>query len=495
MLVRSPDALWNMEIHCTRPGCPRPQNVFADLDDKATLQTAQQKYCTTCGMPLILVGRYIPTKLLGQGGFGAAFLARDRYTPTMRYCVVKLFQPSGDLSPQQLGIAQSLFEREAEVLEQLGSTHPQIPDLFAFFPLSVKSLYQSGKDDQFFYLVQEFIDGQNLEEELNTKGKFSEAEALEVVREIVKVLKFVHENGSIHRDIKPSNIMRHRNGRLYLLDFGAVKQVTTGGTPAGKSTGIYSQGFAPPEQMAGAQVYPSTDLYALAVTVITLITGKETAELYDSYSNSWSWRNYAQVSDTLADVLDRMLLPTPNQRFQSAQDVLDALTAPPPPPPPPPVTPPPRPAQPQKPAPSVNPSPSVQASTPPPIPVAPSPPQSLSRQPRFSISEMLAGAAFTGFEGALLFTILRSFMGISGFSMGLLGAIVGGLIFIQYRRIIEGKDLLILGGLTLALMLWPTLQAGMGFGSVVVVAVFAGAGAIAITALFRLIYLLLSRLL
>jgi serine/threonine-protein kinase len=116
-----------MEIYCTRPSCPRPQNHFPDLDNKATLKTAQQKYCTSCGMPLILVGRYLPLKLLGQGGFGAAFLARDRYTPAMRQCVVKQFQPSGDLNPQQFQMAQDLFEREAEVLEQLGCRHPQIP--------------------------------------------------------------------------------------------------------------------------------------------------------------------------------------------------------------------------------------------------------------------------------------------------------------------------------------------------------------------------------
>jgi serine/threonine protein kinase len=273
-----------MELHCTRPGCPRPENFFTDLDNTATLQTAQQKYCTACGMPLILVGRYLPSKLLGKGGFGAAFLARDRYTPGMRQCVVKHFQPSGDLSPQQLEIAQKLFEREAEVLEQLGRRHPQIPDLFAFFPLSVPSL-QRGKEDQFFYLVQEFIDGKDLENELARRGKYSEAEVLEVLREILKVLKFVHDHHSIHRDIKPSNIMRDRTGRLYLLDFGAVKQVTKAapGTPAGRSTGIYSMGFAPPEQMAGSQVYPSTDLYALAVTIVTLLTGKEAGELYDSY--------------------------------------------------------------------------------------------------------------------------------------------------------------------------------------------------------------------
>lgn len=272
-----------MEIHCTRPGCPRPQNFFSDLDDPGLVRTAQQKYCTSCGMPLILVGRYMPSRLLGRGGFGAAFLARDRYTPAMRQCVVKQFQPSGDLSPQQVTLAQGLFEREAEVLEQLGNTHPQIPNLFAFFPLSVPSS-QGGKDEQFFYLVQQFIDGQDLEHERHIRGKFSEDQALEVLKEILNVLEFVHQNGSIHRDIKPSNIMRDRNGRLYLLDFGAVKQVTKGITSA-RSTGIYSQGFAPPEQMAGAQVYPSSDLYALAVTVITLLTGKDTEALYDAYSN------------------------------------------------------------------------------------------------------------------------------------------------------------------------------------------------------------------
>ncbi|MEQ8467869.1 protein kinase domain-containing protein [Coleofasciculus sp. E1-EBD-02] len=476
-----------MEIYCTRPTCSRPQNFFADLDDKATLQTAQQKYCTACGMPLILVGRYLPTKLLGQGGFGTAFLARDRYTPTMRDCVVKQFQPSGDLSPQQLAIAQGLFEREAEVLEQLGNDHPQIPNLYAFFPLSVSNLHQSGKEDQFFYLVQEFIDGQDLEEELQTKGTFSEAEVLEVLRAMLKVLQFVHDNGSIHRDIKPSNIMRHQNGRLYLLDFGAVKQVTKGaaGTPSGKSTGIYSMGFAPPEQMSGAQVYPSTDLYALAVTLIMLLTGKEPEELYDSYNNSWNWRPYTQVSDTLAEVLNRMLLPTPNKRFQSAQEVMDALKprrTPPAPPPPPPPTP--------KPQPAVQQQPVVQ-----PQPVVQQQPAIQRPKSRFTLSETLISAGFTGFEGALLFIALKSFLGISGISVGLVGMIVGGLIYTQYRRIIEGKDLLILAGITLVLLFIPALRVGLSIPGVILTGAFVAAGAIAITALFRLIYLLLSRFL
>jgi serine/threonine protein kinase len=480
-----------MEIYCTRPGCSRPQNVFAELDNKATLQTAQQKYCTSCGMPLILAGRYIPSKLLGQGGFGAAFLARDRYTPRMRDCVVKQFQPAGDLSPQQLTIAQNLFEREAEVLEQLGSSHPQIPDLYAFFPLSVHSV-QGGKEEQFFYLVQEFIDGQTLEEELNTNGPFSEDKVLEVLREIIKVLKFVHDNGSIHRDIKLSNIIRHKNGLLYLLDFGAVKQVTrgAGGNQANRSTGIYSIGFAPPEQMSGSQVFQSTDLYALAVTAIVLLTGKNPEDLYDSFNNGWEWKNYAQVSQNLANVLDRMLLSSPNQRFQSAQDALDALTA-------------------QSASPPLSSFPSTLPAVtqppnnnPTPIPTPPihraapnQSPQPLARQSNFSLLEILGSAAFTGFEGGLIFIALKSFLGISGISMGLLGGIVGGLIFVQYRRFIEGKDLPIIAGITLALMLIPALRVGLELPLVMVVGVLAGAGAIAATALFRLIYLLLSRLL
>lgn len=494
-----------MEIYCTRPGCPRPQNFFADLDDKTTLITVQQKFCTACGMPLILVGRYIPSRLLGKGGFGTAFLARDRYTPTLRQCVVKQFQPSADLNPQQLKTAQDLFEREAETLEELGSAHAQIPNLYAFFPLITPSM-QPGKEDQFFYLVQEFIDGQDLEAELTAKGTFSQAEALEVLQEILKVLKFVHESNSIHRDIKPSNIMRDRKGRLVLLDFGAVKQVTTvPGSASGRSTGIYTPGYAPPEQMSGNQVYPSSDLYALAVTVVELLTGKRPTggELYDSYNNQWQWRNYAQVSDTLGKVLDRMLSSTPNQRFQSAQDVLDALNSRPTPAPPPlPVTQPP----------SVQASISPTMMPPPPVsqpsatasvtatPVNPQPvtssPSLRVKRSNLSLVELLTGAAFTGFEGALLLIALTSLLPSPGISIGLWGMVLGGLIFAEFRRIIEKFDLLIIAGVTLAVVVFfKALQHSLPIPSIIVISLLAAAGAIAVTALFRLVYLLLSRFL
>lgn len=486
-----------MEICCTRPSCPRPINHFADLDDITTLKTIQQKFCTTCGMPLMLLGRYLTVRLLGQGGFGAAYLARDRYTPAMRQCVVKQFQPSGDLSPDQLQLAQSLFEREGQVLEQLGN-HPQIPDLLAFFELDVPNR-NASKPDRFFYLVQEFIDGQNMEEEMAQKGRFSEAGVIELLEEILKVLKFVHENGSIHRDIKPSNIMRRRDGRFYLLDFGAVKQVATAPLAgAGKaSTGIYSMGFAPPEQMQGNVVYPATDLYALAVTCLMLLTGKDPSELYDAYSNSWKWRSEAKVSDRLAQVFDRMLLPSPRDRFQSADDVVAALkhtNSPPPIAPKPVLTAPPTP-------PPIAPKP---APVPIPAPIAPAPAPAIKRRP-FSTLEILGGAAFTGFEGGLLAIALASLFGTAtnpSFWLVLAG-VLGVMVFAQSRRWIEKVDLMIIAAITLALVLFvPFLSgivgtlgvAGTSISVILLVSVFSALMAVAVATVFRLIYNLLSRL-
>lgn len=464
-----------MEVYCTRPRCSRPQNFFPDLDDPATLRTVQQKYCMACGMPLILRDRYVPIKVLGRGGFGAAFLARDRDTPRMRLCVVKQFQPVGNMSDTQLQLAQNLFEREAEVLEEIGSQHDHIPDLFAYFTVKVPGL-QPGLEDKFFYLAQEYIDGQNLEEELIEKNKFSEAEVVEVLQEILKILQFVHDKGIIHRDIKPSNIMRRRDGRLFLLDFGAVKQVTK--VPVGtgnSSTGIYSQGFAPPEQMSGGQVYPSTDLYALAVTIITLLTGQEPTQLFDSYSNQWKWKQYAQASSQLASILDKMLLSPPNQRFQSAGEALSALAnvsavfLPPthvPPQPPIPVTQPPQPLQP-----------------PPPL------------QPRFTTLEVLVGAAFSGFEGALIGIALFSLLKSPVLTLIASSLILGVMIFAQWRRWIGDSwlDRLLIPGITLGIIYF--LGTGFGLQEILIFAVAGALVAVALTSLFRLIYNLLSMIL
>jgi serine/threonine-protein kinase len=413
-------------------------------------------------------------KLLGRGGFGAAFLACDRYTPGMRQCVVKQFQPAGNLSATLLKLAQDLFEREAIVLEEIGTQHEQIPDLFAYFPVIVSSFSQPGQQDQFFYLVQEYIDGQNLEEELNHKGQFSEQEVLNVLQNVLKILQFVHNKGIIHRDIKPSNIMRHRNGKLYLLDFGAVKQVAN--TPpggVGSSTGIFSLGFAPPEQMSGGQVFPSTDLYALGVTAVMLLTGeKDVTKLFDVYSNQWKWQERVSVSPLVANTLDRMLLPAANQRFQSAQEVLEALNLN---------------VQPVIPT-QINPrQPTQIKSQPQPTPTQP------AQQIPLSTLELLMGAGFSGFEGGLIAIALYSVLRSPNITFVACAVILAILIFGQKQRWIEKTEMLVLAAATWGVIFFfPVLRAGLSIEQVIILSVAAGLVAIAVTALFRLIYKLLT---
>jgi serine/threonine-protein kinase len=481
-------------------------------------------------MELILKDRYIPLKLLGRGGFGAAFLARDRYTPAMRLSVVKQFQPAGDLTPDQLHLAQNLFEREGEVLEDLGK-HPQIPDLYAFFEIDPPPGGAAGQPNKFFYLVQEYIDGQTLEETLERTGTFSEAEITQLLLEILPVLKFVHESGSIHRDIKPSNIIRRRDGVYYLLDFGAVKQVTSGaavGAQPGRSTGIYSMGFAPPEQMRGDRVYPATDLYALAVTCVMLLTGKDPADLYDNYSDRWNWRAYTQVSDRLEAVLNRLLQAAPNQRFQSAAEVLQALK--------PAATPQPahstavqsspaqapsvpsasaRPAVPQTPSPSPRPTPLPNVQPAIAQPAVTQPPSlgkrgSMRRPARsFSLGELIGSAAFTGSETGLVAIAAASLLGTAAPTWLIAtGVAIAGLVVAQYFRWIEKVDLLIIGAVTLGIVaFFPALHAipalgltaGAALSQVLSVlaplVILSGLGVVAIALVFRLIYTLLSRLL
>ncbi len=457
-----------MEVCCTRPHCQHPKNHFPDLDDIKTLKTVPQKFCTNCGMPLILRDHYLPIKLLSRGGFGAAFLAIDRDTPTIKKCVVKQFQPSSNLTEEALKKAKILFEQEAKILEEIGNEHKQIPNLFAEYTVTVQSL-QSGQQDKFFYLVQEYIDGQTLEEELVQEGKFSEIGVKQILTEILPILTFIHDRGIIHRDIKPSNIMRRHDGRLFLLDFGAVKQVTNTPANSSSSTGIYSMGFAPPEQMAGNQVFPSTDLYALAVTVITLLTGQEASKLFDAYTNQWQWRSQVAVSPQLAGILDKMLLPAANQRFQSSQEVLEALCPP-------------------SVAPTVLPqTPQVQS-------------QPLQRtipvQPAFATWELFAGAAFSGFEGALIAIAFFGLVKNPIITLTVAVVILNGLIFAQTKRWLEKFDLLIIPAVSFAIIFFiPFLRSNIAIEQVIMLAAIAALISIAVTTLFRLIYKLMSSIL
>ena len=317
-----------MDIYCTRPHCEQPLNSFADLDDSNLLKTVHQRHCSNCGMPLILDGRYLPIKLLQQGGLGVAFIGCDRRTPGLKRCVIKQLQVNPSFNANQVEIATKLFHREAEVLEKLGE-HPKIPRLYAFLELTTLGS-APYREQKFFYLVQEYIEGQNLQQELAVKGKFAEAQVIFVLKEIAKILEFIHFRDTIHRDIKPSNIMRDLQGTIHLIDFGAVKQVVvqTPGEIDRNMTCVFTPEYAPWEQRQGQNVYPSSDLYALGVTCINLLTGKQPADLLNGETNEWQWRTPdLHVSNALAEIIDKMLCHLPSERFQSARAVLDTLEA------------------------------------------------------------------------------------------------------------------------------------------------------------------------
>ena len=490
-----------MDVYCTRPHCLQPVNRFPDLDNRRTVKTIEQKYCESCGMPRILGGRYIPQAPIERGGFGATYRAIDRYTPTFRPCVVKQFQPAGTLSTSQLHKAQILFEREAHALENLGNPHPQIPDLFAYFELEVPPLQEGAPDDRFFYLVQEFIDGVTMTEELEQRGAFSEADVREILIEILKILQFVHERDNIHRDIKPSNIMRRFDGLLYLLDFGAVKQVSQGSTDF--STGIFSMGFAPPEQINGGQVYPATDLFALAVTTLALLTDRDPAELFDSYNSKWRW-DEIPVAGGLKFVLERMLQPVPSDRFTSAAAALSALgelsgaspfgspsiafplknqpLAP----------------QPANRFPTTFPSPSYPTALPQEHLTQP-PPDYDSRfvmgtglfsDRQRSRLAMLLRAGFFGFEVSLLGTIVTGVLGMSQTSTIVWFAIVVLFLLAIATRAIDGWDFPLVAGATLAFAIAMRVF-GLGLNlpllKVIAISILGWASAIALACFYRLV--------
>ena len=276
------------------------------------------KFCQKCGNKLLLGERYRAVKYISEGGFGRTFKAIDEHRLDT-ICVIKQFLPQQQGSAA-IAKATELFKQEAVRLQDLGK-HPHIPDLLAFF-----------EQDKRLYLVQEFIDGEDLLKELDKKGKFSEKQIKQLLTELLPLLDFVHKKNVIHRDIKPDNIIRNQNGSLVLIDFGVSKQLS-GSVLTRMGTVTGTPGYAAPEQMQG-HVFPSSDLYSLAVTCIRLLTGcllQEkngiwVDELFDPMEMQWVWRQKnVSIGNDLALVLDKMLSFPVRDRYQSATEVLQAL--------------------------------------------------------------------------------------------------------------------------------------------------------------------------
>ncbi len=293
-------------IYCLNPDCKEPRN---DTDPS---------HCVTCGALLspLLRGRYRVLKALGRGGFGKTFLAIDEDRLNAK-CVIKQFSPQVK-GTKSLEKAITLFEQEALRLYELGE-HPYIPDLLAYF-----------EHDQRLYLVQQFVEGQTLVQELAQYGTFNEQKIREVLVGLLPILKFVHDRNVIHRDITPSNIIRRKvDGKLVLIDFGVAKLMNdeSFGVPGTK---IGTEGYAPIEQLRNGRAYPASDIYSLGATCLFLITRTKPEDLYDPLRGLWLWRErllqeQRSVTVGLGQMLDRMVRDLVMERYGTAADAMRDL--------------------------------------------------------------------------------------------------------------------------------------------------------------------------
>jgi formylglycine-generating enzyme required for sulfatase activity len=290
--------------------CIQPNCLTFNLDNATS--------CLKCCKKLILAERYLPVQKIGQGGFGMTFKAIDKHrwdTP----CVVKQFLPAGAIQK-----SLELFAQESKLLQKLG-THPQIPELYAFF-----------EQEEKLYLIQEFVDGQNLLKELQEKGRYTEEEIRDFLLDMLSIIEYVHDQKVYHRDIKPENIIRRKDGVLFLIDFGISKQTTTT-IVTQVDTIAYTPAYAAPEQTRGI-VNPTSDLYSLAVTAIRMLTGcipedKNSSlfdPLFDALNNEWVWKEWVSqngifISTKMVNILDKMLRDRVSERYQSAREVIEVL--------------------------------------------------------------------------------------------------------------------------------------------------------------------------
>ena len=277
---------------------------------------------------LILTDRYKIIKQLGHGGFGRTYLAEDNHR-FQELCVLKEFAPQvhGSYALQK---SQELFEREAGVLYKL--QHPQIPGFREMFRYKLDG-------EGYLFLVQDYIKGKTyraLLENRKLQGKFfREVEVIKFLLQLLPVLEYIHNLGVIHRDISPDNIILQTSDKLpVLIDFGGVKETVTkvaaeyahkGGALVPQATKLGKVGYAPDEQMRLGIINNDSDLYALAVTALVLLTGKEPSFLIDTHNLTFNWRQEINISENLGNILDKMLAPKPSDRFFSARQVIQAL--------------------------------------------------------------------------------------------------------------------------------------------------------------------------
>ncbi|MDB9436214.1 WG repeat-containing protein [Dolichospermum lemmermannii CS-548] len=262
----------------------------------------------------ILRQRYRIIKKLGAGGFGETYLAEDLDIPVSPkpVCVVKKLHPTM-IDPEII----RLFEQEAQILYKLGQNHDQIPKLSGYF-----------QQDQEFYLIQEFIDGYDLSQEISPGKKLSEGDVIQLLRDVLEILVYVHKNKVIHRDIKPANIMRRKDGKLVLIDFGVVKQINTtiaiksGSTS--RTSGFGTVGYMPIEQAIGKPKL-SSDIYALGMIAIQALIDLSPRLLAEDDDGEIIWIDQVEISERLKQFINKMVCCEWRQRYRNAKEALDEL--------------------------------------------------------------------------------------------------------------------------------------------------------------------------
>ncbi len=262
--------------------------------------------------------RYYIFKELGVGGFGQTFLAKDYDFPGKPWCVVKQLKPQVN-ELWMLQTARRLFDQEALVLARIGS-HPQIPQLMAHF-----------EENNQFYLVQDFIDGNLLSKEFKEGETWTQQDAIAFLQDILWVLKFIHDNHVIHRDLKPENIIRrHSDQKLVLIDFGSVKKVATlreeeSEENTGFTVAIGTPSYMPLEQQGGKPYYNS-DIYALGKIILKGLSGVSLKHLSeDPITGELSWRHLVDIDNDFAQVLSRMVRISPRDRYQTVTEIISDL--------------------------------------------------------------------------------------------------------------------------------------------------------------------------
>jgi len=252
--------------------------------------------------------RYRIREHLVSTEYSNTYLAEDENLPDRPLCLVKRLKTQSERTSQ-------LFDRETRVVYRLGK-HDRIPELLARF-----------EEDGYFYLVSQFIEGQPLYQELIEGQPWEEHQVIALLKDILEVLVFVHKQDVIHRDVHPQNLIRRTSdGKIVLIDFGAVKEINTSQNSIGqtKSCGGTQQDYIPPEQAIGSPKLCS-DIYAVGLIGIQALTGMRPKQLRVDNLGNLIWQKNATVTPEFARVLDQMVLYAFPQRYPSATEALQAL--------------------------------------------------------------------------------------------------------------------------------------------------------------------------